>query len=110
MRFRLGFLIGLLTGYVLGAKAGRERYEQLRNLWDTVRGSTPARQIGSEVRLAANRAGDAIEQKAAQGVALVTEKVRGGGTEATEPPQPPATGASGTTDGLHHGPTGGTSA
>ena len=29
MRFRLGLLLGLGVGYYLGAKAGRERYEQL---------------------------------------------------------------------------------
>ena len=32
MRFRLGLLIGFGTGYYLGAKAGRERYEQI-NGW-----------------------------------------------------------------------------
>ena len=29
MRFRFGLLLGLGVGYYLGAKAGRERYEQL---------------------------------------------------------------------------------
>ncbi|MCZ7414118.1 MULTISPECIES: YtxH domain-containing protein [unclassified Streptomyces] len=31
MRYRLTFLTGLAIGYVAGARAGRERYEQLRN-------------------------------------------------------------------------------
>ncbi|MEF3119269.1 hypothetical protein [Streptomyces chrestomyceticus] len=30
MRYRLTFITGLAIGYVLGSKAGRERYEQLR--------------------------------------------------------------------------------
>lgn len=30
MRFRLGLLVGGAIGYVLGARAGRERYEQIR--------------------------------------------------------------------------------
>ncbi|MFC5720116.1 YtxH domain-containing protein [Streptomyces gamaensis] len=30
MRYRLTFIIGAAIGYVLGARAGRERYEQLR--------------------------------------------------------------------------------
>ncbi|GGR03850.1 YtxH domain-containing protein [Streptomyces netropsis] len=30
MRYRLTFIIGAAVGYVLGARAGRERYEQLR--------------------------------------------------------------------------------
>lgn len=29
MRYRITFIAGLAIGYVLGAKAGRERYEQL---------------------------------------------------------------------------------
>jgi hypothetical protein len=30
MRYRLTFVAGLALGYVLGTKAGRERYEQLK--------------------------------------------------------------------------------
>ncbi|MFD3657996.1 YtxH domain-containing protein [Streptomyces sp. 24-1644] len=30
MRYRLTFIAGLALGYVLGTKAGRERYEQLK--------------------------------------------------------------------------------
>ncbi|MFG2137518.1 YtxH domain-containing protein [Streptomyces sp. NPDC048650] len=30
MRYRLTFIAGLTIGYVFGARAGRERYEQLR--------------------------------------------------------------------------------
>lgn len=32
MRFRLGLIVGFGAGYYLGARAGRERYEQLRQL------------------------------------------------------------------------------
>jgi hypothetical protein len=32
MRFRVGLGIGFGVGYYLGARAGRERYEQLRRL------------------------------------------------------------------------------
>ncbi|MFH8471904.1 YtxH domain-containing protein [Streptomyces sp. NPDC018000] len=30
MRYRLTFIAGLALGYVIGARAGRERYEQLK--------------------------------------------------------------------------------
>ncbi|MDK1473887.1 YtxH domain-containing protein [Streptomyces sp. 549] len=30
MRYRLSFITGLAVGYVIGARAGRERYEELR--------------------------------------------------------------------------------
>ena len=39
MRFKLGFLIGAGIGYVLGAKAGKQRYEQIMRsasrLWES---------------------------------------------------------------------------
>lgn len=39
MRGKLGIVVGLAAGYVLGSRAGRERYEQIREgvgkLWQT---------------------------------------------------------------------------
>jgi len=39
MRGKIGIVIGLAAGYVLGSRAGRERYEQIKDgvqkLWDT---------------------------------------------------------------------------
>jgi len=32
MRFRLGLLVGFAAGYYLGARAGHDRYEQLRGI------------------------------------------------------------------------------
>jgi len=34
MKFRTGAVIGFAVGYYFGAKAGRERYEQLRKMLD----------------------------------------------------------------------------
>ncbi|MGY1644198.1 hypothetical protein ACI782_24085 [Geodermatophilus sp. SYSU D00703] len=34
---KLSFLAGLGAGYVLGAKAGRERYEQIRKAWENAK-------------------------------------------------------------------------
>ncbi len=39
MRFRLGMVIGFGAGYYLGAKAGRDRYEQLNQMLAKVRRS-----------------------------------------------------------------------
>ena len=36
MKLRFGLLLGFGAGYYLGAKAGRERYEQLRRLVDRI--------------------------------------------------------------------------
>lgn len=34
---KLAFILGLAVGYVLGSKAGRQRYEQLLRSWRQVR-------------------------------------------------------------------------
>lgn len=47
MRFRTGVIIGLAVGYYLGARAGRERYEELEAYLDRVR-STDAYQQARE--------------------------------------------------------------
>jgi hypothetical protein len=87
MRFRLGLVLGFGAGYVLGAKAGTERYEQIRQLWGSVSGSEPAQQLGAEVRSAASRAGEVLEQKAGEGFERVTELVGedGSGQDANAP-------------------------
>lgn len=81
MSYRLGLMTGFAVGYVLGTKAGRQRYEQIRSMWSSVSGSEPAQQLGAEVRQAANRAGEVIEQKAAAGVSKVTSLVHDGDEE-----------------------------
>lgn len=89
MRLRLGLIIGFAIGYVLGAKAGRERYEQISRLYQQMSGSQPAQQIGAEVREAATKAGHTIEQKASEGVGKVTEMARRNGGDDPVPPTPP---------------------
>lgn len=77
MQLRLGLIIGMAIGYVLGAKAGRARYEQIAQLWGEVRKSEPAQQITEDVKAAAGRAGETLNEKTGGGVAKVTEIVRG---------------------------------
>lgn len=79
MRFRSGLFIGLAIGYVLGARAGRERYERIAAAGRALSRSAPAQQVSAEVRKTASRAGGAIEAKAADGVAKVTDRVRSNG-------------------------------
>ncbi len=81
MQFRLGLVLGLVIGYVLGAKAGRARYEQIAKLWGQVKGSPAAQELGADVRVAAAKASETIEGKANEGVAKVTEIVRGEGDQ-----------------------------
>jgi hypothetical protein len=43
MKFRTGLIVGLAAGYVLGAKAGRERYEKIVALSNKVRSNEAVR-------------------------------------------------------------------
>ena len=73
MRFRMGLIVGFGAGYYLGAKAGRERYEQLRRTVRKVRGSqaldTAADKAKAVVDLGMERARDLVDSKLGNGEA-----------------------------------------
>lgn len=66
MRFRLGMMLGFAGGYYLGAKAGRERYEQLNAMLRKAKGSdayeTATDKARAVVDLGAERAKDFVEE------------------------------------------------
>ncbi|MEV7724079.1 YtxH domain-containing protein [Streptomyces sp. NPDC101733] len=68
MRYKVAFVGGLALGYVLGTRAGRERYEQLKK---------SAREIAQHpvVRNAAETAGQSGRQFAGKAFAVVGDKV-----------------------------------
>ncbi|MEV7378223.1 YtxH domain-containing protein [Streptomyces lydicus] len=51
MRYRLTFMAGLATGYVLGSRAGRERYEQIRKAAQRVTRNPAVRNSAESVAL-----------------------------------------------------------
>jgi hypothetical protein len=66
MRFRLGLIVGFGTGYYLGAKAGRERYEQMRRMIAKAKRSdayeTASEKTRAVVDLTTERAKDLVEE------------------------------------------------
>ena len=53
MGFRTGLVVGFGAGYVLGSRAGRERYEQIRKMWEQVSSSpTVQRAVGKTTDVA----------------------------------------------------------
>src|SRR5207247_2399563 len=77
MGLRTGFVIGFGAGYVLGARAGRQRYEQIERWWRQMAGS-PA------VRRAADRTRDMAQESAKRGLSLVQQGVQKAGSAVKE--------------------------
>jgi hypothetical protein len=68
MRYRLTFVAGLAVGYVFGARAGRERYERLREKAQRL-AENPA------VRNATESAVQTSREAASKAAGIVSEKV-----------------------------------
>ena len=93
MRGRLGVLIGFGAGYVLGAKAGTERYEQLRRLYENVISSPGFQQATGKAKEAVGTGLGQAKDLASEGVSKVKDKASGGdghpsGLSVAPPPQP----------------------
>ncbi|MET8287407.1 YtxH domain-containing protein [Streptomyces sp. NPDC048448] len=81
MRYRLTFVAGLAVGYVLGTRAGRERYEQLKKSARQVAQNPAVRNTAETAaqqgRQVAGKAYHAVSEKMGDHVpASVTQRVR----------------------------------
>ena len=73
MRTKAALVIGFGAGYVLGARAGRQRYEQIQRLWGQFMGMPV-------VQRTAERTREAASEGAKRGLSLVQHGVgRAGG-------------------------------
>ncbi|WP_251417209.1 YtxH domain-containing protein [Streptomyces meridianus] len=93
MRYRLTFMIGLAAGYVLGARAGRERYEQLRKAAQQVaqnpalRNATESAALGGRefaskaAGTVSARMGDRIPRAVADRIRSLREQNNGAGDD-----------------------------
>ena len=68
MRYRITFLSGLAVGYVLGARAGRERYEQIKRVGQRVAENPAAQQAAGAVRAQAAGLAKTAKQKVTDGI------------------------------------------
>ncbi|MBC7630692.1 hypothetical protein [Aeromicrobium sp.] len=78
---KIPLLIVGVAGYVLGARAGRERYEQIRGQADKVWNNPTVQSAVDDVQTQAKQAGADVGSKVAEAASdaktKVTEKVRG---------------------------------
>lgn len=65
MRFKSGFLVGLGAGYVLGAKAGEERYQQIVEATGKLRENPGVQRLTGEVNKTVNVSKDRVAETAA---------------------------------------------
>ena len=63
--YRITFLSGLAAGFILGARAGRERYEQIKRVGRRVADSPAAQQAAGAVQAQAAGLARAAKQKVA---------------------------------------------
>jgi hypothetical protein len=77
MRYRIVFIVGLGIGYVLGTRAGRERYEQLRTLARKTADSPAVQQAAGALQAQAAGYAKAAKGKLANGAGAAKAKVGG---------------------------------
>lgn len=84
MAGKLSLLIGFGAGYVLGARSGRERYDQIaakaQEVWRDPRVQRKAGQAQHVVQEKAGQAGQAMKDKVVSSSGSDTESGAGGGT------------------------------
>ncbi|KRE63366.1 hypothetical protein [Nostocoides sp. Soil756] len=82
---KLGFLAGMAAGYVLGAKAGTARYEQIRRTSGRIWHSDPVqKQVATAKEAARTKAAPVVADLVADAARATGEKLRQGRTIASE--------------------------
>lgn len=108
-RGKSGLLLGFAGGYILGTKAGRQRYEQIRRMWSRLMGSATVRRAtertkelaGGQTRRAlyavqsgVEKAGSAVKERLGNGgdpTAQVRETLAGDSSSGTTEDSSPTT-------------------
>lgn len=93
MKGKILFVVGLGVGYVLGARAGRERYEQIRkaaeDVWNQPKVQEGVQTVKDFAMSRAGDVGDTVLDSAKKFVAQVTQSQNGtttrSGTSASKP-------------------------
>src|SRR5258705_11427397 len=76
MRYRFTFFAGLAVGFIVGARAGRERYEQLKKLARKAADSPAMQQAAGAAQAQAAGLAKSAKDKAMQRVPRLTEKAK----------------------------------
>ncbi|UJP09901.1 hypothetical protein L2X99_16240 [Microbacterium sp. KUDC0406] len=80
MKGKIGLVVGLGVGYVLGSRAGRERYEQIKTQWLKVWNLDPVQQQVTRVQDFAKEKAAAVPQALWDGAVRVVRSASAPGT------------------------------
>jgi hypothetical protein len=84
MRFKSGFLVGLGAGYVFGAKAGQERYQQIVDAAGKLRENPGVQRLTGEVNKTVSVSKDRVAETAAAKADQAKEAVAAKADQARE--------------------------
>ncbi|MFJ6653319.1 hypothetical protein ACIQLJ_11040 [Microbacterium sp. NPDC091313] len=80
MKGKAGLVIGLAAGYVLGTRAGRERYEQIKSQWLKVWNTDPVQKQVDKAKAFGASAAKAVPSALWNGAKRVTNAASGSGS------------------------------
>jgi hypothetical protein len=73
--FKSGVIIGLGVGYVLGARAGRERYLQITEAWTNIRGDERVGAVVDKAASIMSAPSDQVREMIGEGLRSVSDAV-----------------------------------
>ncbi|WP_369252604.1 hypothetical protein [Geodermatophilus amargosae] len=82
---KFSFLVGFGAGYVLGARAGRERYEQIRGLWSDAKDNPQLQGLAGMAQARADDVVSSVKSKMGRDTGSDVSSARSTGTTTTPP-------------------------
>ncbi|GAB3192652.1 hypothetical protein GCM10027261_05880 [Geodermatophilus arenarius] len=82
---KFSFLLGFGAGYVLGARAGRERYEQIRGLWSDAKDNPQLQGLAGMAQARADDVVSSVKAKMGRDTGSNGAPPRSTGTTTTPP-------------------------
>ena len=96
MKGKITLLVGGAVGYVLGTRAGRERYEQIKSQAQSVWKSPKVQEKATRAQDFAREKAPVVKDKAAEAAAAAKEKVSSSDTTTTSSAPYPTSASTGT--------------
>ena len=85
---KAAFVVGVAVGYVLGARAGRKRYEQIKSQASRVWNSDPVQhRVGDATQAVKNQAAPYVTEKLGDAMKTVSQSMRNSSVTAKIPPR-----------------------